>query len=193
MRSYRNAAARKAEICKAALALFSDQGFRCTTMEQIATNVKVARTTLYEYYRSKEDILYALIDEATNAYQFTLPKGPVRLQLEILVEESVKLLQEHETLYQILFRGMPVLEGQTADKIRVWRNRLINLAQDAIEKGVEAGEFLPGVAAEDITCIFRAVILHRQAELLLEGESVDAKKEAKRLVNLLWCGIGKRD
>ena len=51
---------RKVEIRNAAKKIFLENGMSKTTMVDIAKNTSIARSTIYEYYSSKEDILYDL-------------------------------------------------------------------------------------------------------------------------------------
>ena len=54
---------RKTEILKAAGELFENQGYNNTTVEAIIQQVGIAKGTFYYYFKSKEDILDALVHE----------------------------------------------------------------------------------------------------------------------------------
>ncbi len=56
----------RATIVEAAFALFEDQGFEATTIEQIAERAEVSRRTIFRYFASKEDLVF-LGQEAENA------------------------------------------------------------------------------------------------------------------------------
>ena len=51
------------KVLKAALALFSRQGYRATSMRQIATRCRLSVGNLYHHFGSKEAIFQRLIDE----------------------------------------------------------------------------------------------------------------------------------
>ena len=53
---------RRLQIIKAAVKLFTAQGFHQTTIRQIAAKAEISIGSLYEYVRSKEDILYLVCD-----------------------------------------------------------------------------------------------------------------------------------
>lgn len=192
MRSYKNAEQRKTEILEAALNLFSRQGFQVTTMEQIASYIKIARTSLYEYYKSKEDILYSLINEVVEEEREKPLEGSIRTQLEILAAESITRLQNNYTLYKILFQELPTLSNPTSDKIRAWQGRSMILVQKVIVKGIEEGVFKANRKAEDIAFVFKALIGQRLADLLMTDTQVQSEAEAKRLIDLMWIGIGQK-
>ena len=54
---------RRLQIALAALAVFSKQGFHKTTVREIARAAGASVGTLYEYFRSKEDILHVACEQ----------------------------------------------------------------------------------------------------------------------------------
>lgn len=53
----RNRARTRAEIRKQALALFRDQGYAATTVEQIAKAAEVSQSTFFRHFASKEELV----------------------------------------------------------------------------------------------------------------------------------------
>src|SRR5713101_2106756 len=58
---------RREQILQAARKLFADQGFRETNLNDVATQLGFRRQAVYHYFRSKDEILYELIDRAGQA------------------------------------------------------------------------------------------------------------------------------
>ena len=61
--------ATKDRILEEALALFSENGYDGTGVEQIAEKVGVKAPSLYKHFKGKEDIMNALIDNAEARYE----------------------------------------------------------------------------------------------------------------------------
>ena len=61
-------------ILAAALELFSEHGFEGTTLQQIADRLEVTKAALYYHFKSKDELLSALI-------------APALLDLDLLLEE----------------------------------------------------------------------------------------------------------
>ena len=59
----------KDKILDAALTLFAENGYNGTSVEQIAKAVGIKAPSLYKHYKSKEDILNALVDSAEARYE----------------------------------------------------------------------------------------------------------------------------
>ena len=62
MRVVKEAGERKNEILDAAAALFALKGFDNTSTNEILEAVGIARGTLYHHFKSKEDIMDAIIE-----------------------------------------------------------------------------------------------------------------------------------
>ena len=58
-----NAARTRALIADAAYALFAEQGYDPTTMEQVAERADVGSSTLYRYFPTKESLVLAPLGE----------------------------------------------------------------------------------------------------------------------------------
>jgi AcrR family transcriptional regulator len=188
--NYMKAAERRLKIKEAALDLFSKKGFRATTMEDIASAVSIARVTLYDYYKSKEDIFYSLVDDIVEDPRTEVLSGTVKKQLETLAKESIARLLNNFTVYRILFQEMPSLEKATSEKLRAWQERSMSLVLKVIDTGFAEGLFSSRFRREDIAFSFRALIGQRLADILLLGVVVEPELEAKLLVDLLWFGVG---
>jgi AcrR family transcriptional regulator len=65
MRIIKDAEVRKAEILDAAEILFNTKGYDATSISDIIDQVGVARATVYYHFKSKEDVLDALLERTT--------------------------------------------------------------------------------------------------------------------------------
>lgn len=192
MRSYKSAEERRAEILSAARTLFTEQGFQGTTMEMIAASIPIARPTLYEYFKSKEDILYGLVDAVVEMERESPLDGPIQGQLELLAEEALVRLKENFSLYRILFMEMPALSPATAEKLGAWQNRSMMADLEIIAAGKAQGAFRPQLEGADVAFVYRALLGQRMADLLRMDGALQPRAEAKRLVEFLWYGVGVR-
>lgn len=59
---------RKSRILDAALRLFEEQGFEITTMEKIAAEADLAVGTLYNYFPSKVELFFLIINAESEQY-----------------------------------------------------------------------------------------------------------------------------
>lgn len=75
---------RREQMVKGAISLFKEKGFHRTTTREIARKAGFSIGTLYEYIRSKEDILYLVCDQIYDEVQskiqdaLDLKKSPLK-------------------------------------------------------------------------------------------------------------------
>src|SRR3990172_1937939 len=100
---------------QAAAELFAERGFAGTSMADLAERVGVAKASLYNYYPSKEDLLFDLLRRGLEAW-LTCCVGALDLggsceeRLRRLVEEALRFTSEHRDAVA-LFRPAAVQIG----------------------------------------------------------------------------------
>ena len=144
MRIVKEAEERKNEILDVAERLFCTKGFDRTSTNDILNEIGIARGTLYYHFKSKEDILDAMIERLTNqmvakASQIALDESiPV---LERLTRTLLSLNVDNELgnmIMEEVHRPQNALMHQKLEDILLGRvNKLITIiAEDGIKQGI---------------------------------------------------------
>jgi len=58
---------RRAAIMDAAVGIFAKKGYRDTTLDEIAITSEFGKGTIYNYFKSKEEIYFAIIDDVSKS------------------------------------------------------------------------------------------------------------------------------
>ena len=89
----RQADQRRSELIDAALRLFAEQGFRATTIADIATATGTAHGLVYHYFSSKDELLEAILQRHTflPRLRALLAVSPDRPASEVLTEIAIGL------------------------------------------------------------------------------------------------------
>ena len=103
----RSAGLRRQEIVEAAVKLFSRRGFEATRAEDIAQSAKIAKGTLYLYFRSKEAIYSAAITYAVHELQALAAErigaaSTFREKLAASITVRLHFWTNHQALYRLL-------------------------------------------------------------------------------------------
>lgn len=64
---------RRGQIVRAAVKLFSEEGYYTTTIQQIAKQAGVSTGLIYQYFRDKDDILYLSLKLVLDTYEHEIP------------------------------------------------------------------------------------------------------------------------
>jgi AcrR family transcriptional regulator len=155
-RIVKDADVRREELLDTALALFLENGFERTSVEQITTAVGVAKGTFYHYFATKQDLLELLVERFTDdlfveieaALDATCGSAMERFRAFIAASSKAKLGRKDETL--MLTRSLYSAENRALiDRLREgWIDRTRPIVRGIIEQGVAEGTFdVPDAAA----------------------------------------------
>ena len=111
-----------------ALRLFDERGFAATTVEDIASELGVARRTVFRYFPSKSDIVWGDFDQVLRRLNADLAAGDSRLPLTEWVARAVISSnayppeQQHELRTRMsLITGVPALQAHSMLRYAAWR------------------------------------------------------------------------
>ena len=144
-RRAQNKQAIRNRIVKAALSLFQTKGFDGTTTKAIARKAGIAEGTVFNYFRSKEDIaLYFFEQEVGHAVAAVrdnprLRKAPLEEKLFALVESQLEYLAPYErfigaALLHALKPSSPL--GPFSHRAMELRHRYLGFVEELIEESI---------------------------------------------------------
>lgn len=99
----RGAASRK-RILETALLLFSEQGYRETSVAELAGSADVSKGLVYHYFDTKRDVLSAVMARGADRLQGTLDRPELRDSPAALVMEVLGLVAEDLPWWRLFFR-----------------------------------------------------------------------------------------
>jgi AcrR family transcriptional regulator len=185
------------QIVGVARRIFTRYGFRKTTMEEIAVATQMGKSSIYYYFKSKEEIFQAVVEFEAKMLKERLTKiirkndsPPERLKAYILFRlHHVRTLENfyaalnEETLSHMGFileirRNFEIEEQQLVGQI----------LEDGMEKGVFQ-QTSPQIGAIAISTMMKGLELPL---LLSEAHKSDREKLLEDLIRVLLYGIMKR-
>lgn len=144
---------KRERIIEQAVILFYRQGYRPTTLDEIASALGMTKPFIYSYFRNKAEILSVVsrkgLEECLSVAQraAALDRSP-REQLEWLVQEFTRAVIAHEPNIAIFFREEKNIDEQTMQLINDMRREFDRKMSRILQKGVDSGEFeIPNLRA----------------------------------------------
>jgi len=193
-------------IAETAWRLFADRGFDRVTVAEVAREAQVAEATVFNYFRTKEDLFYSRLEafgarllEAVSARdagepalvafrRFLLESGGLLVELEAGDPEALERLR---TVNQVV-AASPALLAREQQAIARYTDSLAGLL--AAETGAPADDVRPQVAANALMGVQRALIDYVRRRVLADDEparlAADVRRLAKRAFALLEHGLG---
>src|SRR2546427_3516547 len=144
-RRAQNKAAIRKKIATAALSLFQTRGFDATTTKAIARKAGIAEGTVFNYFKSKDDIALHFfeqeVDQAMAAVRDNprLRKAPLEEKLFTLVHSQLEFLAPYErfigtALIHALKPASPL--GPFSHRAQELRHRYLGFVEELIEESI---------------------------------------------------------
>lgn len=140
---------RPRELLEAALAVFSQRGFRNTRLDDVADAAGVTKGAIYHYFDTKEELLLSVIDHYQAAAFGRAEEALANRELSAAerIEQVVKKIfqpteERKRLLLALLIRGIAHEVPRVHDRwLRDGPARLWGLVAGLVEEGKRSGEF----------------------------------------------------
>ena len=139
---------RRHEIFAKTVNLFIEKGFRETSMREIAEAAEMGKSSLYDYFKTKDEILlWAIEDEIldlTAAVQKIVAQPiPAIERLQQVMQRHLEYLLSSKEFYLKLSFEVQRLAMESQQRIQVKRHTYQDLIRQLIDEGIQEGAFRP--------------------------------------------------
>lgn len=151
---------RRADIVEVAKRLFGTKGYESTAMQDVMRELGIAKGTIYHYFRSKEELLEAVIedivDESVEHMQRAANEasGNAFDKIRVLVGAG-RVAEEHREVLDQLHRSDN--SGMHARLLAATLQRQAPLYAQAIQQGCDEGAFRTGAPLEAAEFVLTAL------------------------------------
>jgi AcrR family transcriptional regulator len=134
---------RRAQIVEAATRLVARQGFAKTVVRDIAEEANISVGLVYEYVRSKEDILFLIYEHWSRVWCDGLEKALARAedpldQLMAGVSFLVSVADKHSDVTHLFYRETGHLSDFGTDQTKQTEREMVDRMTAILESAVEA-------------------------------------------------------
>jgi AcrR family transcriptional regulator len=143
-------------IQRAALGLFLRQGYQRTSLREIADELAFTKAALYYHYRSKEELLQAVLDPLLSDLEDLVDRPGPEVAREPFLAEYLEVLMRHRSLVQYLANdGAAVLNtdiGPRLVRLRAAVEALIVGASPSLAERMRSAAALGALQAALLVC-----------------------------------------
>jgi AcrR family transcriptional regulator len=137
---------RHEQICDAALHLFARKGYHQTSVREIAEAADLSVGAIYNYIKTKEDILLLVYHRILDLFQKKMSEaiilsGDPRAQLRAAIEATFKLYDDYQDLVLVLYQESHTLRREALQQLFEVDRRYVSMVQAIIERGNREGRF----------------------------------------------------
>ena len=198
MTSRKRSEARKEQILKAAEKVFAKKGFHEATISEVAREAGLSDATIYEYFSTKEELLFSIPRETTRRGMERM-KGYLKFirgagnKIHTIIYHYLSFYQNEpdyaSVVMLVLKSNRKFLETEAYQVIREGFRGILSV----IEEGIDSGEFRPDTDPYLVRQMILGVIEHIVIRWLLLGKPKDILKYADPITDMIIDGIQNRN
>jgi TetR/AcrR family transcriptional regulator, fatty acid metabolism regulator protein len=183
-----------AAILRAAQHIFAKKGFQAATVSDIAKKAKVSDATIYEYFSSKEELLFSIPAETIREYheknREILPhiQGAAN-KLRFLIHRHLGMYADNPDYATVV---MLTLKGSRnflkTDAYKIVQSSARNYIQ-VFEEGIQNGEFRSDIKPYLVRALIWGSIEHLVTRKSLLGKPADLLDLADDIYDTIFTGI----
>lgn len=150
-------------MIQGAVKLFKKKGFHRTTTREIAKEAGFSIGTLYEYIRTKEDILYLVCDsiylEVYSRLAIFTTEATV-LGLKSSIQQYYRLIDELSDEFVVMYQETKSLSKEALRYVLEKEMEMVSLFESLLQSLVKSGELT--IQTEDIKLIAHHIVVQGQ-------------------------------
>jgi TetR/AcrR family fatty acid metabolism transcriptional regulator len=185
-------------ILKAATEVFAEQGFAAVRVADIADRAGIGKGTVYEYFSSKDELLFAVFEWMNEGIAERLREllnegGTTRERLHRMLDLGAQVTREQVEMQAVVLDFWSASRGTKSEArynkacletFRAYRR----LVADVIREGQNNGELRPEVDAEALATMIVAAMDGLGVQIFFDRE-IDPTKTVNGFGDVLLAGL----
>jgi AcrR family transcriptional regulator len=187
--------ARRQAIVEAAMGVFAQHGFDAATTDDIARAAGLSKGGLYWHFKSKDDILAALLQQFFNQElaaleQLARASGSAGARLRQLGEQAANAILQMEPVLPVVleFYALAARQEQVRAQIQGYYQRYQRRLVDLLQQGYDAGEFR-SCTAEQVATFLIAQLEGLALMWAIAPEVVSPREQVALAIDVLLPGL----
>ena len=185
---------RRAQLVAASIRVFREKGFHATTVREIGAAAGLTQGTIYNYVRSKDDILYLVCDSVITAYQDSVRAAIDSIEghphrMEAALHALIGVMYEHQDDILLLYHESHALDRRSLHAILARVAEFHSFIEETLCEGlVETDPALSNRALVTNIVTYLPTIVAQRRWLL--GRTVPKQQVIDGLVTFIMRGLG---
>jgi AcrR family transcriptional regulator len=176
--------------------VFSAYGYNKTRMDDIAKSVDKKRSTIYYYFKNKDEVFNAVVEYEANILKTELLDAVANVDEPMAKVRNYLVTRMHvykrvDNFYKAITNNRLLHLSYIEEIRRTYEQQEIGLLSRILDEGIEKGQIHisdSGLAAMAIVTALKGLEMH-----LFNNEEHSLDKKLEQLLDLLFFGIASRE
>ncbi|MFE4763846.1 TetR/AcrR family transcriptional regulator [Bacillus mycoides] len=196
---------RQMRILEAAVDMFGEKGYASTSTSEIAKRAGVAEGTIFRYYKTKKDLLFAVVMPTLTKFAapffvqafakeiFKTEYESYEVLLRVIIQNRFEFAKKHFPMIKILIQEVPFQPELKSEIQQLIETELLVHFKKLIAKFQEEGEIIELPPSSVLRLTLSAVLgLLLTRFLLLPEERWDDEVEIENTIQFILYGLTPR-
>ncbi|MBK5487919.1 TetR/AcrR family transcriptional regulator [Bacillus sp. TH17] len=196
---------RQMRILEAAVDMFGEKGYASTSTSEIAKRAGVAEGTIFRYYKTKKDLLFAVVMPTLTKFAapffvqafakeiFKTEYESYEVLLRVIIQNRFEFAKKHFPMIKILIQEVPFQQELKSEIQQLIETELLVHFKKLIAKFQEEGEIIELPPSSVLRLTLSAVLgLLLTRFLLLPEEKWDDEVEIENTIQFILYGLTPR-
>ncbi|MFK4289793.1 MULTISPECIES: TetR/AcrR family transcriptional regulator [unclassified Bacillus (in: firmicutes)] len=196
---------RQMRILEAAVDMFGEKGYASTSTSEIAKRAGVAEGTIFRYYKTKKDLLFAVVMPTLTKFAapffvqafakeiFKTEYESYEVLLRVIIQNRFEFAKKHFPMIKILIQEVPFQPELKSEIQQLIETELLVHFKKLIVKFQEEGEIIELPPSSVLRLTLSAVLgLLLTRFLLLPEEKWDDEVEIENTIQFILYGLTPR-
>ncbi len=187
---------KREKIIETATKIFSKFGIKKSTMDEIAKKIRMGKSTIYHYFKSKEDIFLAVAKRESDILKKSLLEAIKNVdspqeKFRAYAKTRMKYLKELRNYYATLTDEYLSMYSFTEEMRKDFRNFEFNILKSIFIEGNQKGVFdikNPDIIAETIIIVFKGF----EYQFITHETNLEVENNFDVLIEIFFNGIMKK-
>jgi AcrR family transcriptional regulator len=190
----RRRAERRQSILEAAARLFADAGYAGCEMERLATELGVAKGTLYLYFSAKQELFFACVDWGMSQMQQAVREAaeretdPVR-RIACGIRTYLAFFEEHPEYVELLIQERAIFKDRKRPTYFEYRKVNLGYWHDQYRALMAAGRLRSDLPVERISDTVGSLLYGTMFTNHFAGRAVPLDEQSAVLLEIVFRGL----
>ena len=191
---------RRQYILKEAEKLFAKKGYHQTTMAEIAKASEFGMATIYQFFKSKEEIYLTLFNEKLDLLLRLVKKAVKNAstpteKIKAILKTDFSFFREHRNFFRLYIMEKEAITVMIREELGREVNQKhqegLKIIREIIEEGIKKGEFRP-LPPQDIAVLFASMVEGYIHAWIKEEDNTAPEEKIKVITELFLRGISAK-
>lgn len=176
---------RRQQIVDGAIKVFTSKGFHKATVKEIAEASNLTMGTMYNYVRSKEDILYIVYDHMNTILMDGLKKAISNVtdpkdELRAALKQNMDTVEKYQDIILFLYSESHCYDKKSLHTVLAQESQYVELFEEFLRENFEGEEINESrlIIAADILAYLPSILALRRWSLKRRCNDMEIAKEA---------------